>query len=129
MAEKRKLDHDLGKTKGQTERDDSFWTPSVVLLKSTVQLQWLEMVHNAKQKPNYGMRGLNGVMEERMLNKIELAIVGPVIDSYVKHMGNLIYSKLARSKNTGLMSTITLFILWPIFCHMCILVVGYGSDM
>ena len=49
MAERKKLD--LGETKGQTERDDSFWNRSVVLLKSTVQLQCLEMVHNAKRKP------------------------------------------------------------------------------
>ena len=125
MAERKNLD--LGETKGKTERDDSFWNRSVVLLKSTVQPQWLEMVHNAKRKPNYGMRGLNGIMEERMLNKIEL--VGPVVDSYVKHMGNLIYSKLARSKNTGLMSPITIFIPWSIFRHICVLVVGYGGDM
>ena len=62
-----------------------------------------------------------------MLNKIEL--VGPVVDSYVKHMGNLIYSKLARSKNTGLMSPITLFIPCSIFRHICVLMVGYGGDM
>lgn len=42
----------MGETKGQTGRDDSFWNQSVVLLKSTVQPQWLEMVHNAKRKPN-----------------------------------------------------------------------------
>ena len=62
-----------------------------------------------------------------MLNKIEL--VGPVVDSYVKHMGNLIYSKLERTKNTGLMSPITIFIPWSIFRHICVLVVGYGGDM
>ena len=44
-------------------------------------------------------------------------------------MGNLIYSKLARSKNTGLMSPITIFIPWSIFRHICVLVVGYGGDM
>ena len=77
MAEKVRLLErlDLGETKGQTERDDKFWNRSVVLLKWKVEPQWLEIVHNAKPKPNYGMRGLNGVMEERMLNKVEL--VGP----------------------------------------------------
>jgi len=83
LAEREKLD--LGETTGQTEREDSFWNRSVVPLKSTVQPQWLEMACNAKRKPNYGMRGLNGIKEERILNKIEL--VGPVVDSYVKHMG------------------------------------------
>ena len=62
-----------------------------------------------------------------MLNKIEL--VSPLVDSYVKHMGNLIYSKLARSKNTGLLSFLTIFIPKSIFRHICVLVVGYGGDM
>ena len=102
MAERKNVD--LGEPKGKTERDDSFWNWSVVLLKSTVQPQWLEMVHNTKRKPNYGMRGLNGIMEEPMRNKTEL--VGPVVDSYVKHTGNLIYSKLGRSKNTDRKSVV-----------------------
>ena len=85
------------------------------------------MVHNTKRKPNYGMCGLNGIMEEPMRNKTEL--VGPVVDSYVKHTGNLIYSKLGRSKNAGLMSPITIVIPWSIFRHICVLVVGYGGDM
>lgn len=81
-------------------------------MKSTVERQWLDMVHNVKQKPNYGMRDLNGIMEERMLNKIEL--VGAVIDSYVKHIGKLMQSKLGRSKKTGLQSPITLFALFVV---------------
>lgn len=111
--------------KGKTECDDSFWNRFIVLLKSTVQPQWLEMVHNVKRKPNYGMCGLNGDMEEQMLNKIEL--VSRVVDSQVECVGNLIYNKLARSDrltlgwgNTGLMLPITLFILWPIFHHICV---------
>lgn len=62
-----------------------------------------------------------------MLNKIEL--IGPVIDSYIKHIGYVIDNKLSRSKNTGLMLPIPFFVPWSIFCHLCILVVGYGGDM
>ena len=70
-------------------------------MKSRVETQWLDMVHKAKGKPNYGMRDLDSVLEERSQNKLEL--VGPMVDSYLKHIGLSILSKLGRSKNTGFM--------------------------
>ena len=78
---------DLGVTRRETEREQSFWNSSIILMNSTVEDQWLDMVHKAKKKPNYGMRDLNGVMEERALNKLEL--VGPMVDSYLKKHGNV----------------------------------------
>ena len=73
------------------------------------------------------MRDINGVLGLRMLSKIEL--VGPLVDLYIKYMANLFQSKLSRSENTGLMSLITVFIPWPIFHHLCVLVLGYDGDM
>ncbi|XP_068670151.1 uncharacterized protein [Montipora foliosa] len=72
------------------------------------------------------MRDINGALGLRMLNKIEL--VGPLVDLYIKYMANLFQSKLSRSENTGLMSLITVFIPWPIFRHLCVLVLGYDGD-
>ncbi|KAK3734420.1 hypothetical protein QZH41_003615, partial [Actinostola sp. cb2023] len=96
-------------------------------LKSTVEEKWLGMVNKAKTKPDYGMRDLDPIMEERMLNKLELA--GPMVDSYLKHIGLSMQSKLGRSKNTGLLPPTTVFIPWSIFRHICMVVVGYGGDM
>ncbi|KAK3732674.1 hypothetical protein QZH41_007978 [Actinostola sp. cb2023] len=117
----------LGGKTGETERDETFWNRSVVFMKSTVEEKWLGMVNKAKTKPDYGMRDLDPIMEERMLNKLELA--GPMVDSYLKHIGLSMQSKLGRSKNTGLLPPTTVFIPWSIFRHICMLVVGYGGDM
>lgn len=110
----------------ETERDSSFWNRSVVIMKSTAEKQWLDLVHAAKRTPNYGMRDLDGVLEERSQNKLE--IVGPVVDSFLKHMGTVIYSKLSRSKNTGLMPPFNVFVPWEIFRHIFVLVMGYGGN-
>ena len=56
-----------------------------MFMKSTVETQWLDMVHKAKGKPNYGMRDLDSVLEERSQNKLEL--VGPMVDSYLSILG------------------------------------------
>lgn len=87
------------------------------------------MVFRSKRKPDYGMQNLDSIiiMEERMANKLEL--VGPMMDSYLNRTGTLILTKLARSKTTGLMPPVNIFIPWPVFQHICVLVLGYGGDM
>ena len=52
----------LGARIGGSERDEHFWNRSVVLMKTKVEQQWLEMVHKAKRKPNYGTRDLDSVV-------------------------------------------------------------------
>lgn len=117
---------DLAGARGLSERDDRFWN-SFVIMKSTVEPQWLKMVNTAKCKPDYGMRDLDEIMEERMGNKIEL--VGLMVDAYIKQIGHMIGNKLSRSRNTGLMSPISIFVPWSIFQHIFVLVVGYGGDI
>ncbi len=118
---------DLAGARGLTERDDRFWNRFLVIMKTTVEPQWLKTVNTAKRKPVYGMRDLDEIMEERMGNKIEL--VGPMVDAYIKQIGHMIGNKLSRSRNTGLMSPISIFVPWSIFRHIFVLVVGYGGDI
>ena len=76
----------------------------------------MDAVWNCENKPNYGMRDLDGVLEERASNKFDLT--GPLIDSYLQEIGRGFYSKLGRSRNTGLMPPIRLFIPYAIFRHL-----------
>lgn len=69
------------------------------------------------------MQGLDPVLEELTGNKLEL--VGPMLDSFVKEMGSSFYSKLFKSRMTGLMTPSTLFMPFPIFKHLMVLVSGY----
>ena len=73
------------------------------------------------------MGNLDGLLEEVVGNKIEMT--GPLIDSYLKQLGSGMRNKLSLSKSTGLLNTITMFILWPIYRHIFTLVRGYGEDI
>ena len=67
-----KIDLAAAEENNATERSSKFWNRSIVLMKATVEKTWLDMVHNAKRLPNYGMRDLDGVLEERLQNNLEL---------------------------------------------------------
>ena len=63
---------------------------------------------------------MDALLEEVVGNKIELA--GPLIDFYLRQIGQVMKNKLCRSKATGLVNAFTIAIPWAIFRH--ILVVG-----
>ncbi|CAB3986457.1 Hypothetical predicted protein [Paramuricea clavata] len=100
---------------------------SVVVMKFSVEKLWLDTVWKCKEKPNYGMRSLYTILEERAANKFELT--GPLIDGYLCELGKGMFSKLGRLRNTGLMLTVKLFVPFTIFRHLCNVMVGYGGDM
>lgn len=54
-------------------------------MKFSVEKEWMKDVRFAESKPNYGMQGLDPVLEELTGNKLEL--VGPMLDSYIKELG------------------------------------------
>ena len=88
---------------------------------------WLDAVRKCKKKPNYGMRSLDTVLEERALNKLELT--GPLIDGFLCVLGKVIYAKLGRSCNTGLMPPQNLYVPYIISCatSLILLLVMAGS--
>ena len=62
----------LGSSGNDSERSDSFWNAATVAMKFSVERLWLDAVWKCKSKPNYGMRDLDAIFEERVSNKFEL---------------------------------------------------------
>ena len=48
----------------------------------------MRRVRFAENKPNYGMRDLDPVLEELTGNKLEL--VGPLVDGFLREIGSLL---------------------------------------
>ena len=113
----------LGSSGEETERSERFWNASTVELKFGVERMWLDAVWKCHNKPNLGMRNLDAILEERASYKLEM--VGPLIDGYLTEIGKGMFAKLGRSRNTGLMLPIKLFVPYSIFRHVCNIVVGF----
>lgn len=96
-------------------------------MKFSVEHSWIKSVRRAKSKPNYGMRNVDGLLEEVIGNKLELC--GTLIDAYLKEIGKGVVSKLNRSKVTGLATPVTLCVPWPVFRHVLTLVRGYSGNV
>ena len=113
-------------SENDTERGVGFWNRNSVEMKFSMEKEWVRMVRFAEGKPNYGMRDLDPVLEELTGNKLEL--VGPVLDGFIREIGLSMYSKLGRSRMTGLMSPVVLFMPFHLFKHLWVLVQGYGGN-
>ena len=118
---------DLRGASTETERGSAFWNSSLVEVKFSVERSWIKSVRRAKNKPNYGMRNMDGLLEEVISNRLELC--GPLIDSYLKEIGKGVVSKLNRSKVTGLATPVILCVLWPVFRHVLTLARGYSGNV
>lgn len=117
----------LGSSGEDSERSAKFWNASTVELKFGLERMWLDAVWNCSRKPNFGMRDLDPILEERASYKLEL--VGPLIDSFLEEIGKGMFSKLGRSRNTGLMPPLRIFVPYTIFRHLCNVAVGYGGSL
>ena len=111
----------------ETERNDKFWNSSVSSMKFTVERQWLSAVRKARRRPNYGMTTMDSLLEEVVGNKLELA--GPMIDGYLHEIGKSLRAKLSKSKMTGLVNPVVLFIPWAVYRHILVLLRGYSADL
>ena len=110
-----------------TERGDRFWNRNVVEMKFSVKHDWMKRVRFPESKPNYGMRELDPILEELTGNKLEL--IGPMLDGFIQEIGLSIHAKLGRSRMTGLMAPVVLFMPFQIFRHLWVLVQGYGGNI
>ena len=113
---------DLRGVSAETDRGSRFWNTSLVEMKFSVERSWIKSVRKAKNKPNYGMTNMDGLLEEVVGNKLELC--GPLIDSFLKEIGKSVLSKLNRSKVTGLASPVILFVPWQVYRHVLTLARG-----
>jgi hypothetical protein len=55
----------LGWSSDDTERSERFWNASSVELKFGLERMWLDAVWKCPKKPNFAMRGLDPILEER----------------------------------------------------------------
>ena len=118
---------DLRGVSAETDRGSRFWNTSLVEMKFSVERSWIKSVRKAKNKPNYGMTNMDGLLEEVVRNKLELC--GPLIDSFLKEIGKSVLSKLNRSKVTGLASPVILFVPWQVYRHVLTLARGYSGNV
>lgn len=117
----------LGEVSDETERPKHFWNRALVEMKFIVEPVWVDAAWKSEKKPNYGMRNLDAVLEERCSLKLELT--GPLIDGYLREIGRAFWAKLGRSRCTGLMPPIKMYIPYNIFRHICTMCVGYGAEL
>ena len=73
------------------------------------------------------MGNMDPILEELTGNKLEL--VGPMLNSYLQEIRQLMDNILTRSKATGLVSPVSLLIPHSMFKHIWVPVVGYQEDM
>lgn len=118
---------DLRAKNDRSEREDLFWNTSTVEMKFSVEKVWIKSVRKAKNKPNYGMGEMDSLHEEVCGNKLELS--GPLVDSYLRELGESLKQKQTHSKATGLTNPTTLFIPWMVFRHIMTLARGYGCEV
>ena len=117
----------LGSSGDDTERSTRFWNPARVAMTFSLETLRMKAVWETESKPNYSMRDLDPILEEQASNKFELTSL--LIDSFLRELGNSIYSKLGRSRNTGLMPPVKLFVPYNIFRHICNVASVYGGSL
>ena len=109
MADARKkLDLNPTFLRDETERGQKFWNKTVVEMKFNFEKEWIRGVRKLpeREKPNYGMGNMDPILEELTGNKLEL--VGPMLDSYLQEIGQLMGNKLTRAHEPC-------FFIYPIF--------------
>lgn len=73
------------------------------------------------------MRDLDPVLDELTGNKLEL--VDLLLDEFLKEISILIHAKLGRSRMTGLMAPIMLFMPFQFIKHPWVLTQGYEGSV
>ena len=99
----------------------------MVEMKFSVENDWIRRVRFAKSKPNYKIRELDPVLDKLLGNKLEL--IGPILDGFGKEIGLPIHANLGRSRMTGLMAPVVLFMPFQILRHLWVLAQGHGRTL
>ena len=107
---------DLKADHSSSQRNERFWNTSVVEMTFSVERKWIKSLRAAKNKPNYEMGEMDSIHEEVRGNKVKLA--RPVIDCYLRELGEGLKKKQTHSKATGLVNPIILFIPSMVFRHI-----------
>ena len=72
---------------------------------------------------------MGGCLDNKLENTVgcELALIGPMLDSFVRKIGKEFVNKLARSKATSIQQSPSIFFPWQIFRSFLKLAAGYGA--
>ena len=110
------------------ERNDKFWISQELKL-NTFESKWYnEIVNEKTNNENYGLSGCGDYVLEKTVGN-HLALVGPMIDGYLREVGKAFMGKLARGNLTGLAPPFTIYIPKQVMRYMVGLCTGYGADI
>ena len=111
-----------------TERGEGFWNSVYVKMKLLVEEPWLKYMRENKELfPDLSTGGrLDEEVEDIGYN---LAVVGPLVDFYLKHIGVAIRRRLRRSRKTGLTNDFSTTIPWDLMKYTCVLWREYGGTI
>ena len=99
-----------------------FWAEQV--RNFSFETEWFKVI----KELDFSAGGVLDKHTERTIgNRILLS--APIVDSFLEEIAKNISSKLSRSKLTGLVPAISLFIPWEIMGKIIALFVAYGSEI
>lgn len=106
-----------------TERNEKFWC-DVELKLGTFERQWFDDI--SKSEKDYSMGSSMDDNVEKLVGN-HLALVGPMLDSYLHELGACMIAKLSRGRMTGLAVPVNLFIPWQVMRYLVCLCKNYGA--
>ena len=106
------------------ERNSKFWN-SLELKADDIQKGW----ENVVEEIDGSFFTMDGILEEDVERETtRIVIVAPMLDLYIKEIGQGFLSKLGRGRNTGYHSLAPILIPWQIFTSLLRLVKRYGGS-
>ena len=118
------------------ERNDDFWLQDELKL-SEFRRDWVTSVEKKSKKKGKKCKSekdysMGGELEERIERNVgnNVVLVGPLVDFYLKMIGNKIYQKLSRGNHTGLIEPpINIQVPWQIMRNIVSMATSYGASL
>lgn len=122
------------------ERNDCFWNEDESKLRE-FQCAWLDDIEkNEKKKKKDKSRkskkidkdySMDGELNQRVEKNIgcKVALVGPMVDKFLKHAAVAMHRKLGRGSLTGLSPPINICVPWQIMRSIASMATSYGADL
>lgn len=111
----------------RTERGCGFWNAVTVKMKSVAEEPWLEHVRMSQSLPDLSVG--NRLDQEAEDIGYKLTIVGPLVDFFLKHIGQAIRLRLRKARRTGLMNDFSTTIPMDLMKYICVLWRNYGGTI
>ena len=96
-------------------------------MKSIAEESWLEHIRTSSNMPDLSVGGRLDQEAEDIGYK--LTMVGPLVDFFLKHIGQAIRLRLRKARRTGLMNDFTTTIPMDLMKYICVLWRNYGGTI